>query len=410
MTFLFTILIVTPGLLHAASWHRNNPPFVNPGTYNIAGTGNRATGSFDISYKPLLLKKIEVKTNKNIELFGLMMQLDMGQDLLNSTDSVLIENKKVTWRDWYRQSFKNYLRYRRFDSSKMMSAFRSLQSKKLYNDFFIAFLLQVDEVPFATINANTDKEAILPFSPKGDFEEAKKNAEDFLFLFNDFYKEVHFDDYLKENKHIYELIKADVEKNLPGVSFLPTMENFYQKQFNSYCLVPSLNIPTSMGFGKTNKSTLTIYNVFGPFSFQSLDTGHLNTGFNYPAKIQGLSVHEFGHSFVNPAIDKVPTELINSTEYLYTPIKTEMSKLAYTSWTMCLYEHFVKAGEVIIARKLGNTKEAKKILEDNVKAKFIYLPAIVKELEEYDKNKSDYKSYDDVVPVTIERLKALKKQ
>ena len=74
------------------------------------------------------------------------------------------------------------------------------------------------------------------------------------------------------------------------------------------------------------------------------------------------------------------------------------------------YEHFVKAGEVIIARKLGNTKEAKKILEDNVKAKFIYLPVIVKELEEYDKNKSDYKSYDDVVPVTIARLKALKKQ
>ena len=74
------------------------------------------------------------------------------------------------------------------------------------------------------------------------------------------------------------------------------------------------------------------------------------------------------------------------------------------------YEHFVKAGEVIIARKLGNAKEAKKILEDNVKAKFIYLPAIVKELEEYDKNKSDYRLYDDAVPVTIERLKALKKQ
>lgn len=33
--------------------------------------------------------------------------------------------------------------------------------------FFIAFLLQVDEVPFATINANTDKEVILPFSLKG---------------------------------------------------------------------------------------------------------------------------------------------------------------------------------------------------------------------------------------------------
>lgn len=107
-----------------------------------------------------------------------------------------------------------------------------------------------------------------------------------------------------------------------------------------------------------NRNTKTIYNAFGPFSFQTFDTKNVNLGFNYPERIQGLSVHEFGHSFVNPAIGKVPKELIDSTEYLYTPIKTEMSKLAYTSWMMCLYEHFVKAGEVIIARKLGNAKEA----------------------------------------------------
>ncbi len=87
-----------------------------------------------------------------------------------------------------------------------------------------------------------------------------------------------------------------------------------------------------------------------------------------------------------------------------------MSKHAYTSWMMCLYEHFVKAGEVIIARKLGKTKEAEKILQDNVKAKFIYLPTIVQELEKYDKNKSLYKSYDDFVPSIIEKLNVINKQ
>lgn len=402
IAFLSIILIVTSSF-RAASWQSNNPAVVNP-------QDNRATGSVDFRDTTTPVKTIHVKTNTNIELFGLIMQLDMGQDLLNSTDSVLIENRKATWRDWYSQAFKNYLHYRKFDSSKMMSTFRKLQSNKLYNDFFISFLLQVDEVPLAKINTNTDKEVILPFSRKGDFEEAEENATNFLLLLNRFYEDVHFDDYLKENKQVYEAIKADVEKNLPRENFLLTMENFYQKQFNTYCLVPSLNIPTSMGFGKTNKNTLTIYNAFGPFSFQSLDRNPLNTGFNYPAKIQGLSVHEFGHSFVNPAIDKVPAELINSTEYLYTPIKAEMSKLAYTSWTMCLYEHFVKAGEVIIARKLGNTKEAEKILEDNLKAKFVYLPSIVTELEKYDKNKNHYKSYDNAVSVIIKKLKTFNKQ
>lgn len=229
-------------------------------------------------------------------------------------------------------------------------------------------------------------------------------------MFNGFYKKIHFENYLNENKNYYEQIKSDVENNLPNSYFLPTMENFYQKEFNTYCLVPSLNILTSMGFGKMNRNTKTIYNAFGPFSFQTFDTKNINLGFNYPERIQGLSVHEFGHSFVNPAIDKVPKELIDSTEYLYTPIKSAMSKLSYTSWMMCLYEHYVKAGEVIIARKLGNTKEAEKLLQDNVKAKFIYLPTIVQELEKYDKNKSLYKSYDDFVPSIIEKLKVINKE
>lgn len=155
-------------------------------------------------------------------------------------------------------------------------------------------------------------------------------------MFNRFYREVHFENYLNENKDYYKQIKADVEKNLPSDYFLPAMENFYQKQFNAYFLVPSLNILTSMGFGKTNRNTKTIYNTFGPFSFQTFDTKNTDLAFNFPEKIRGLSVHEFGHSFVNPAIDKVPKTLLDSTEFLFTPIKSDMSKLSYPAWKICL--------------------------------------------------------------------------
>jgi len=96
-----------------------------------------------------------------------------------------------------------------------------------------------------------------------------------------------------------------------------------------------------MGFGKLHRTAGTIYNAFGPFGFQSLDENHLELAFDNADKIRGLSVHEFGHSFVNPAIDKVPAELIKETEPLYTPIKAQMTGQSYPSWTICLYEHFV---------------------------------------------------------------------
>lgn len=50
------------------------------GVYKIAVQGKNATGSFNINYKAVASKKIQVKTNKNIELFGLILQLDNGQD------------------------------------------------------------------------------------------------------------------------------------------------------------------------------------------------------------------------------------------------------------------------------------------------------------------------------------------
>ena len=142
--------------------------------YKIVVQGKNATGSFDINYKTIVYKKIQVKANKNIELFGLILQLDNGQDFLKNTDTVLIENKKVTWRDWYALTVKNYLRYKQFDSCTMMNTYRRLLGEGFYNDFFVGFLLQTDEVPFAKINAITDEETILTFSKKKILKKRKK--------------------------------------------------------------------------------------------------------------------------------------------------------------------------------------------------------------------------------------------
>ena len=294
-----------------------------------------------------------------------------------------------------------------------MQTYRKLVERRLYNDFFVGFLEQVDEVPFAKINATTDRESILMFSPAGNFEEAKKQASDFLEQLNHFYTMINFGNYLEENKSNFALMKAAVKKNLPACicctvadDFIPTMESFYQKSFTAYCLVPVLNIPTSMGFGKMSKTRQTIYNAFGPFSFQVLNGPNTDLAFDFPDRIAGLSVHEFGHSFVNPAIDNLPKDLIDSTAYLYLPVKDAMSKKSYTNWQMCLYEHFVKAGEILIARKLGTAKNEAANIRENVNGGFIYLPFIVKELEGYDKSTGVERNYFQFVQTALEHLKS----
>jgi len=348
-------------------------------------------------------RKIQIKTNKNVELFGLMMDLDAGADLLTRRDTVVIENKKTTWQKWYAGVLRNYLRYRQYDSCAVMAIYRKMAGEGYSDDWFVGFLLEVDDAPDARITAFTDPEKLRGFSKKGDTAEARRNALVFLAAFNDFCHAVDFDHYLEENKKYYALAHADVAKNLPGDNVIRTMESFYRQRFNAYCLTPSLTIPTSIGYGKTHRSTRTVYNFFAPFSFQSFDSSAPNMGFNYPDKIRGLTVHEFGHSFVNPAVDKLPKGLIDSTAYLYAPIKETMSRQAYVSWKACLYEHFVRAGEVIVAEKLGDTAGARKGMEDNLKGGFIYLPFIVEKLRAYDKDKS--LTYDATVWAIIEELR-----
>ncbi len=82
-----------------------------------------------------------------------------------------------------------------------------------------------------------------------------------------------------------------------------------------------------------------------------------------------------------------------------------MAKMSYPVWTQCLYEHFVRAGEVMIGKKIGIIKDMDISLQQYVDTKFIYVPFIVKQLEEYDKNRNTLKNYDDFVLKTLQRLK-----
>jgi hypothetical protein len=348
-------------------------------------------------------KKILVKTNTNAELFGLMMDLDAGPDLIARKDTVVIDNRRATWGEWYAAIVRNYLKYRQYDTCVVMGIYRSMSREGYSDDWFIDFLLQVGEAPNAKINATTLPDKVKAFSKRGDIAEGRRKAEAFLVAFNDLYRAVHFDEYFRDNENYYALANAEVTRNLPGDNFIPVMEKFYRQRFNAYYLMPSLTIPTSMGFGKTIRKSRTICNVFAPFSFQHLDSGAPDMGFNYPDKIRNLTVHEFGHSFVNPAVDSVPEELMRSTEYLYAPIKDDMVKHGYTAWVQCLYEHFVKAGEVIIAEKLGDTAKARSLMTDFVNTRFIYVPAIVEEMRKYDKDTS--LSYKAAVLATLKKLR-----
>lgn len=368
---------------------------------------HRAVGQPSHTAVPTENRSIQVRFHKNVEMLGFLYFLGYeGKELEN--DEGFIKSKPIRKKDWYGYGFSLYQRYKPYEKNPhLVTAMRLIEH--LWLDYLINLLLQVDDFPRAALTDRIEEAHFLRFSTKKDPAEARRNAELFLESVNRLYEDVHFDDYLKDNQRKYDHALAQVKKDLPNDRFVPAMENFYAQHFQEYTLMPSLTIPTSMGFGPrhTIDGKTFIFNVFGPFNVQHFsDETKLDMGFDDQQHLRELSTHEFGHSFVNHVVDQIPVELISETEKLYTPIKDKMTSQGYPAWKVCLIEHFVRAGEIVIARNLGNNADAEQLMNHYItNRKFIYLPVILKELETYNQNRTI--SYPKAVEKAMQQLKII---
>jgi hypothetical protein len=348
--------------------------------------------------------KLSMGFNKNIELLGFAYFIAYeGENI--ETKIVTVNGKDMIEKDWQKYGYQLYQNYKDYHGSPHLIGALSF-TEYLWLSDIIPLLLAIDDFPKAKINADLPVKLYQSFSRTKNVEEAKKNATQFLNYCNEFYKQVDFDDYLKKSTDYYQSAAMQIKKNLPTTDFIPKMEAFYRKNFGNYQLVPSLTIPNGMGFSAKleTESTPVICNVFGAVDQQSLLTDQpINMGFGNQDKLRELSIHEFGHSFVNPYINLLPKEKLDSCAALFKPIRSRMEEEGYTTWKSCLDEHFVRAGEIIIAQLMNNQKSAKKLENEYIiDRKFVYLPIIIEELQRYQQNRED--SYEKAIERVMRRL------
>lgn len=348
-------------------------------------------------------REIAVTIHKNVELLGFVYFLGyLGPELENEADA---ESRSRDLQK-YAYGYHLYQQYKRYAGSANLATITGLAGD-MGTDYFISLFVQLDDFPDATLRDDITESYYIRFSPTQNPAEARQNAARLIDAMNKLYREVNFDGYLQENRPKYEHALAQVKTRLPARTFIPALEKFYGHSFSSYTLIPSLTLPAGMGFGvrHARNGQTHIFNAFGPFHSQAFgDESQLDMGFADEGRLRELSTHEFGHSFVNPIIDQLPAELITQTGRLYEPIKDAMTRQAYNNWKSCLYEHFVRAGEIILALNLGKRDDAERLRQDyEEKRQFIYLPLLVNELQKY--NQGNVPSYLEAVRAAMKKLK-----
>ncbi|PTM03019.1 MAG: hypothetical protein DA407_14520 [Bacteroidetes bacterium] len=296
--------------------------------------------------------------------------------------------------------------FKQFQDHEAIHFIDSLVDKGFWLDAMVEVMLKSSPLPNAELQYNLEESTSIRLSD--DKNEAQLLVNKFIASLNNFYVDTKMADFFNENKSYLDSVNLEVSNNLPGENFIQAMEDYYGKENDSYTLIPIPTLYHTMGFGKRVKVDLgyKVTNVFGPLTVTK-DSLEFGFGFNNSKEINELTVHEFGHSFINPTAE-LPNnvEIIDRYQDLFEPIKNDMKKQGYVNWRTCVAEHIVRLGEIRISYVLGDSVRANRIRNDYVENRnFKYLPILEKRIDEYEKNRKKYKSIDDFLPRLLNSFK-----
>ena len=119
--------------------------------------------------------------------------------------------------------------------------------------------------------------------------------------------------------------------------------------------------------------------------------------------LRGLVWHEFGHSFVNPEVERLSASLEKSSK-LMNPIAAKMRASAYQQWQTVVIEHVDRAVAARLAfRELGEDAGEQALAKEEASS-FAYVGALAERLKEYEQHRDRYPTFRDFAPRLIATL------
>lgn len=281
---------------------------------------------------------------------------------------------------------------------KAVQLFDSLSKKYNFSYYrTVEWVLLFSDFPeFKKIKEKTDKYETVPKSK----EYLLENFREELIKFN---QDTLFQSYLNEIKPLNKKIISQIKKS-ETLNELPTyLENFYGKKLNSYNLILS-PLLHSGGF---NSETINqngekeVYALIGPNGeidfVPYFDKSYLETD---------LILHEFGHSFVNPLMEKHEKAIESlKPKYFTEKLEKHAKYQGYSKWKFVFNELLVRATTIKIAEKNFGKEKANELLEYEKSIGFGVVESILEILNEYDQNRNKYTDFDKFYPTLIERMK-----
>jgi len=222
-----------------------------------------------------------------------------------------------------------------------------------------------------------------------------ESASNFLALAGQFVKAAGFGEFFEKHRPLYQIAEERLKALLDKKGHL--------EWFNAY-------------FGERAQATFTIAlgllnggNCYGPHFRDAAAREELFCILGvWRTDSQGLPeftedmldtiVHEFGHSYANPLIDRHLAQLRVAGEALFSHVAARMRSQAYGEAITMLRESLVRACVVRYIRQYQGIGAAQRAVQDEKKRGFLWMQELSDLLGEYEINRAQYSTLEDFSP------------
>ena len=234
-----------------------------------------------------------------------------------------------------------------------------------------------------------------------------------------FYRFAHVGEFFQQHRSFYEGALREARKDI-NVNIFPYMEKYYGEKFYKYTIYIMPLMPITYGddnyraFGPTihlpqGRVSTMVFSSSRMLSLKPSLKDYKKYGFDNPEVTHLLTVHEIGHSFVNPHVMALQKEIEHDTA-LFTPALRRVMEPNYIeSWWVCVVEHLVRLGEIRVALAMHNKPEATRLRNLHIKQfGFILLPLLEQKIEYYEANRDKYPDFQSFLPEIFSLFHSLK--
>jgi len=335
-----------------------------------------------ISDKLLAMGSSEEKVSVEI-----LPRLELLSGVLSQTIWMEIRGPKEKGNIYFQELQKFFSNYK---NHQAITIAKQLTQNGFTFDKPIIYILNLSEIPYLeATNGYSDNLIEIPKS--------EEILEDFRLALIDLEKKSNFkEDFFDKHQSDYNRYIKNVQQDLKGNELIEWMNNFYGYIHAGYHLVLAPAMFPSGGYGITIENSngeKEAYQIFRESGISEKEPVFYKKALYY------LSLHEWGHSFVNPAIER-NREYINkyNLNQLLEPVKEIMRKQAYSNVETFLNEQILRGITTYALKQNG-----KDYLKYETNRGFYLTEFTVEQIEYYQANRDKFKTFDDFVPYLLEQ-------